>query len=361
MPIEVAIWDITAGSIDRLPYDVIDSENKLETILRKDIKIISDDLLVIGNQIATSYGKFIDILAVNSEGELSVIELKKNKTPRDVVAQTLDYASWVQNLSHKDILEIFKDYNQGKSFEVAFSEQFKTDPPEELNQEHDILIVSAEMDSETERIINYLSDNYNVPINAVFFRYFEREGREYLTRSWLIDPLEVVVKTAGKSIKGKQEPWNGMDFVCNIDSEDGLSTWEDCQKYGFVSAGGGSWYTKSLQQLFPGARIFGMIPKKGYVGVGKVLERSVPIKEFKIEYEGVEKSILDVPLKVEAIKDGSDDLENCEYFVRVEWIKKVPEIQAYWEKGMRANQNSAFKLRSEFTLEKLIQFFKLDE
>lgn len=362
MPIEVAFWDITKGIIEKVEYDVIDSENKLEKVLKKDIKIISDDLMVIGNQIGTSYGKFIDILAVNSEGKLSIIELKKNKTPRDVVAQTLDYASWVQNLSHKEILEIFKEYNNGLDFEAAFFEKFKADPPEELNQEHDILIVSAELDGETERILNYLSDNYNVPINAVFFRYFEREGKEYLSRSWLIDPLEVAVKTAGKlTTASKQEPWNGVDFVCNIDAKDGHSTWGDCQKYGFVSAGGGSWYSKSLQQLFPGATIFCMIPKKGYVGVGKVLERSVPIREFIVQYNGEEKPIFDVPLIVESVKEAADNLENCEYFVRVEWIKAVPEKDAYWEKGMRANQNSAFKLRSEFTRDKLVRFFKLEE
>ena len=49
--------------------------------------------MIIGRQINTAFGKYIDIQAMNSEGNLVVIELKRNRTPREVVAQTLDYAS----------------------------------------------------------------------------------------------------------------------------------------------------------------------------------------------------------------------------------------------------------------------------
>ena len=225
-----------------------------------------------------------------------------------------------------------------------------------------MLIVSAQLDNETERIINYLSDTYNVPINAVFFRFFKDEGSEYLSRSWLIDPTEVIEKSSKSKSQGKGESWNGKDFVVNIDMDkNGTTTWIDSQKYGFISAGGGKWYSNSLKQLFVGARVFAMIPKKGYVGVGIVKAESVPIKEFIVIENNIEKSILNVDLNCQAIKENSDDLEKCEYLVRVEWLKTKPENEAYWEKGLRANQNSAFKLKNKFTLEKLIEHFELDE
>jgi len=49
-----------------------------------------------------------------------------------------------------------------------------------------------------------------------------------------------------------------------------------------------------------------------------------------------------------------------EWVVPVRWFTSVPAEQAYWEKGMFANQNSACKLRQEFTLERLAQHFDLD-
>ncbi|MFH7321324.1 endonuclease NucS domain-containing protein [Desulfurivibrio sp. D14AmB] len=363
MPIEVGFWKITGGQPARISYSTIDSEKKLEDIISSSLDILSEDLLLVGRQVPTVSGKYIDLLGIDAEGKLSVIELKRNRTPRDVVAQGLDYASWVQNLTYEEIKDLFEDHHGGKPFEEEFSDKFGTSPPEKINQEHEIIIVCSALDPETERIINYLSGNYSVPVNAVFFRYFKDNGQEYLSRSWLIDPTEVIERS---STKTKIESWNGKDFVINVDVDidaggNEASTWEDCIRYGFAAAGGGQWYSRTLKQLFPGARVFAMRPKKGYLGVGEVVERSVPIKDFKVELNGTTKSILDVPLQAEGIKKNADDLENCEYLVRVKWLKTVPEEQAYWEKGMIANQNSAFKLRNKFTLERLTKFFELDD
>ncbi len=57
----------------------------------------------------------------------------------------------------------------------------------------------------------------------------------------------------------------------------------------------------------------------------------------------------------------SADPEYAEYFVPVRWIESLPKSQAYWEKGMFANQNSAGKLRQRFALDKLIDHFALDD
>jgi len=48
---------------------------------------------------------------------LHVLELKRERTPRDVVAQILDYGSWVAELSHADVLGIFGDYEHDLAFE----------------------------------------------------------------------------------------------------------------------------------------------------------------------------------------------------------------------------------------------------
>ena len=57
---------------------------------------------------------------------------------------------------------------------------------------------------------------------------------------------------------------------------------------------------------------------------------------------------------------GADDEELSEYLVRVEWIKTLPREQAIWEKGMFANQNTAVRMRDQFTLELLIDRFDLE-
>lgn len=89
MSIEIGIWNITDNKIDKIDFSSIDSEKRLEEILTKDISILGDNYLIIGRQVMTTYGKFIDLLSIDQEGKLTIIELKKDKTPRDVLLKHL--------------------------------------------------------------------------------------------------------------------------------------------------------------------------------------------------------------------------------------------------------------------------------
>ncbi len=357
MPIEIGIWRIE-DKLAKVEYIPIENEKKLEQIIIKNIQIIDKDLLVIGNQITTAYGNKLDILAINKNAELVLIELKRNKTPRDVVAQLLDYATWVEHLSYDDVNAFYEENHPTKKLEQAFNEHFELDIPDEFNETHKLIIVSSELDNSTERIIHYLSDN-GIAINAIFFKFFKENDKEYITRSWLIDPFttdENVKKTTKRS---KNLFWNGRDWYVSLGVDESRN-WDDCKKYGFISAGGGKWYSNTLALLPLEARVFVCIPKVGYVGVGIVKKQAVPVKEFLVEIDEKERPILEAELKATKMGEFADDLEKSEYLVGVEWLKTVPITKAIWEKGMFANQNSACKLRNSFTIERLTKIFELE-
>jgi hypothetical protein len=358
MPIEVGIWRIDGGP-QKVSFSRLESESKLEEILDSDISLLSSDLMLIGRQVRTAHGKFIDLLAMDAEGNLSIIELKRHRTPRDVVAQAIDYASWVQTLSYSEIVDLYAECNEGHEFEQAFDEAFGSSPPEKLNESLEIIVVAAELDAASERIINYLADNYGVPINAIFFRYFKDGDGEYLTRTWLIDPQDVEAKSSNAPASKGREKWNGQDYYVSFGEGDSRD-WEDAVKYGFISGGGGRWYTRTLSMLSPGARIFVNLPGSGYAGVGTVLEPPVSVNEFMVEHDGKQVPILDVPLKAKNMGNGVGDDDKVERLVRVEWKKTVPSEEAYRFKGMYGNQNTVTKLRNRFTLERLVEYFDLD-
>lgn len=360
MPIELGVWKL-GKKLEKVSFGQIGSEEKLEDTLVSDISVLSSDLMIIGRQVPTAHGKYIDLLAMDSEGNLSVIELKKHKTPREAVAQLLDYASWVQTLAYEEIADIYGLNNNGKEFEIGFAEVFGSNPPEEINKEHHLVLVAGELDNASERIINYLAEKYGVPINAVFFRYFQDGASEYLARTWLIDPQEAEA-ISNKAAGGKgREGWNGQDFYVNFGPTD-TRDWEDARKYGFVSGGGAKWFSQTLNQLFHGARVFVNVPSHGYVGVGKVLGTMVPMTQFSVELDGKEVPITKVQLKSAKMGKGDQtDPDKAEYMVRMQWLKTVPLEQAYWEKGMYSNQNTVTKLRNKFTLERLVKHFGLEE
>lgn len=359
MPIEVGIWRL-GKELCRVEFRPLESEAKLEETLAGDLSLVAPDLLLIGRQVPTAFGKFIDLLAMDRDGNLVVVELKRDKTPREVVAQTLDYASWVESLSYDQIAEIYAEKHGGQKFEAGYSEAFGASPPENVNESHRMIVVASELDASTERILNYLNSNYGVPINTVFFQHFKDNGSDYLTRTWLIDPKDAEEKTNKAAVKKRQETWNQRDFYVSL-GESTDANWEDCRRYGFVCGSGGRWYTQTLNLLFPGARVFVNIPQTGYVGVGIVKETSRPVKDFTVQADGREIPILNAPLVARGMGKNADDLEICSYLVRVEWIKTIPREDAYWEKGLFAIQHTACRLRNQFTIEKLTQHFGLED
>ena len=66
--------------------------------------------MIIERQVKTDFGGIIDLLCLDSRGDLAIVELKRDKTPREIMAQMLDYASWVNDLSHERIAEIANAY-----------------------------------------------------------------------------------------------------------------------------------------------------------------------------------------------------------------------------------------------------------
>lgn len=366
MPIELGIWRID-GELQRISSSRLDNESKLEDFLEQDPNLLGADILIIGRQVMTGFGKKIDLLGVNADGELVVIELKRDRTPRDVVAQLLDYGSWIKDLSYEEITETYQDYSSTSSlasdsvrFEEAFSQKFGAGPPEALNESHQLIVVASELDPSTERIITYLAQGYGVPINAVFFQYFNDGGSEYLTRTWLHDPREVEATSSRVRAGGrKKEPWNGRDFYVSL-GESEHRFWQDCVRYGFIAGGQGRWYSRTLGMLFPDARVFVCIPGTGYVGVGTVKEEVQRVRDVTVEIDGKTVPLLDAPLMAPKMDENADDPDKSEYVVRVEWIKTLPKDKAIWETGMFANQNTVCRLRNRFTLERLLEHFDLE-
>jgi hypothetical protein len=92
-----------------------------------------------------------------------------------------------------------------------------------------------------------------------------------------------------------------------------------------------------------------------------VKDNAVPIKDFKVLLEDQEVPILRVPLVASKMSENADNLDLCEYLVRVEWLKIFPKNSAYWEKGLFAIQHTACRMTSSFTIKRLSQHFGLDD
>lgn len=343
MAIEQGIWRIDGvepAAPQRLSTAKLEDENQLEALIVQDVSIINADWLLVGRQVRTSFDKRIDLLALDANGSVIIIELKRDKTPRDVVAQAIDYASWVDTLDDAQLVDCYLGFAEKhglpeSSLDAAFQSKFGIPLADvSLNDSHQMVIVASELDASTERIITYLNDRHGVGINAVFFSAFIDGDKRYLSRAWMIDPQETQQITSGR---GAREPWNGEFYVSF--GEGPRRQWEDARRYGFISAGGGNWYANTLNMLAEGDRVWVNIPKTGYVGVGVVTGERQSLDEFSVS--GRTLHDLDTVLDYDHLRDQAED--KIEYFVPVSWEHTVPVARAFSETGLFGNQNSVCK------------------
>ena len=338
MPIKHAIWKVGDQPVS-LTLSALPSEQLLEDMIVRAPEILSGQWMLIGRQEQTGQGGRIDLLAIAPDASLVLIELKRDRTPREIVAQALDYASWVEALTADRIAQIYQRFSKGGSLNVAFKQHFGVELDEEaLNQSHQIILVASALDDSTERIITYLNAR-DIAINAIFFQVFQHGAEKLLSRAWLIDPGETQANVATASTRnGEKEPWNGEFYVSFGDPS--TRSWDEARKHGFISAGGGSWYSQTLKLLSTGDRVWVKIPKTGYVGVGRVTEGVQSVNDFKLRLPEGDRPALEVLKHADHYRRRASDPERAEYFVRVEWLDTVSEGEAVDEIGLFGNQNT---------------------
>jgi RecB family endonuclease NucS len=75
MPQDVRIWEIRNGNhLDELKQHTLELEEHIENWIEEDISIVRDDLMIIGRQVETAFGGIIDLLCLDSRGDIVVVE-----------------------------------------------------------------------------------------------------------------------------------------------------------------------------------------------------------------------------------------------------------------------------------------------
>lgn len=351
MPFSMKLWQVAANDLHEVEKATLDNEARLEEWVLKDPAILGIDILLVGQQVKTSSGGRIDLLGIDSEANLVVLELKRDKTPREIVAQALDYASWVRDLSYQEIDDVAHEFSK-KPLKEMFLDRYGFPLPEVVNVSHSMIIIASELDDSSERIVQYLSDQYKVPINAIFFTFFKSDSGEFLGRAWLMDPEQAQERTQPR----KKAPWTGYYFV-NV-GEGSHRNWDDCQKYGFLSAGQGARYSSALKRLKDGDRVLAYMKGLGYVGYGVVNREAEMVRQFVPE--GQSQPLLSLPLKQPNLGENKDDPDLCEWPVGVSWQKAFSRDDAKKYPGIFANPNIVCALRDAATVEFLSREFGLE-
>lgn len=191
MTTQLKTWQIIDGNLEAIETSLA-KENRtepynLEEWIASNPAILSSDILIIGRQTSTKSGP-LDFLAIDKSGNLIVVELKRDKLPREALAQAIDYASDIASWSLDKISEECTKYTT-KSLEAAITEAFPDVDIENLNinENQRILLVGFKIESSLERMVEWLSNRFGVNVNAILLHYVKtKNGEEFLTKTSII-------------------------------------------------------------------------------------------------------------------------------------------------------------------------------
>ena len=113
--------------LPEVPFEANHIEDDLESWVEGNPEILGKDLLVVGRQCITPVGR-LDLLCIDGDGVPVIVELKRASTPREAIAQSLDYASWLDSRTEDEFKELAGKFLR-KPLAQAFSEHFPSDLP----------------------------------------------------------------------------------------------------------------------------------------------------------------------------------------------------------------------------------------
>ena len=183
-------------------------EIDLEILLEKNPEYFLDNstVLIIGRQVTTNLNTYIDLLGIDKEGNTVVIELKREKTPRETIAQLLEYASFVENLNYEQLNRIYHEYSGDEITLDEYHQQFfqnNEDTKVAFNKSSKLMIVAQNISTEIKQTALYLRKK-GIDIYCLEFKYFLNKSNERMISSDYIVGEEEFIKS--EKIKSAELP-----------------------------------------------------------------------------------------------------------------------------------------------------------
>ena len=247
--------DLSTGILEKAKTDSIDFEKDLENWLENSPNVLLDEdegsVIWIGRQVSATVGEsgfYPDLIGIDAAGDLVMVELKKGKTPREVVAQILEYAVWGSSLDNDDLNKIALNYYRkndcefNKSIFELYKEAFFPDaeeePEVEFNRNQKLFVVAEEISPVIQEVALYLRDKHTVDISCLEYEVLKsKQGEFFISTEKIVGFTEVGKKH--KTSKTSITRWNApvkvkdviREAVMKITSGDKTATFSPADVY----------------------------------------------------------------------------------------------------------------------------------
>ena len=173
--------------------------------------ILGEDLLIIAKEFSgfDSTSERLDLLAVDSEGALVVIELKRDDSGVDAYWQAVKYASYLRRANVDTIAEMLADYAEISTEEAGdrLLRHLDADDLESLNREQRIILASHRFAPEVTSAVLWLNEKFageSLITCIQLTPYHDEDARSLYLQANTIIPLpgeeEYIVQVGSKNI-----------------------------------------------------------------------------------------------------------------------------------------------------------------
>ncbi len=273
----MVVYLISPDKIEPLPETSfpergIKERSDLQRLLRAKIEVVAPDVLVISEEFGEwdESKRRIDLLGVDKNGNLVVIELKRDDDGAHMELQAIRYAAMVSSMTFAQAAIVFQTYLDrhaaGQDAQGQLLDFLGWDEPREDDFARDmrIVLVAADFGKELTTTVLWLNER-NLDIRCVRMKPYAN-GDKTLVDVQQIVPLpeaeEYMVRVREKAATVRVAARDGEDtgyWFMNT-GDDGSNTnknrsWEDCEKYRFMAAGGGEQWINAIKKLKVGDKL----------------------------------------------------------------------------------------------------------
>ena len=193
---KVDLKNKTAKKLTPIQFKDLELEEKfdIEAWVRKNPKILGENLMIISEQKSLPSRRQPDLLALDKNGNLVIIELKKDDSGKDVYWQAITYAANFSEFTYSDIMDMYEKYlehlGQTDPNPKDKIEEFVEEDIEKINQKQRIILVSKEFHPDVLRAVLWLRD-FEVDIKCVrLIPYIDENNQLFIVP-------EVIIPTPG--------------------------------------------------------------------------------------------------------------------------------------------------------------------
>lgn len=225
------VYRVESDNLSRIEEQELSSEEALENdLIRSDgAKIGGVEILYIDRQSSPGEGGIFDIVGVDQQGDVVIIELKRGRSPRDIVAQALEYAASIRNEDYEQLASRYREFTEDDdtTLKMKHTEFFdREDDPlskREYNTDQRLLLVGADFSDLSLDMADFLRE-HGVDVICVTYSSFATEDGELqlLTTEGIRRPLSEEPKSVSG---GSSSSWESTVDI--LDGDTVIKTFEE--------------------------------------------------------------------------------------------------------------------------------------